>query len=69
MPNCVDLDEVAHYEPLHQDLCCLQIHLFLSLVLKEVSEKKSDYIIKPFHDKELLLEHSLILFPTANLKN
>ena len=30
--NIVDLDEVAHYEPPHQDLHCLQIQLFLSLV-------------------------------------
>ena len=30
--NSVDLDEVAHYEPPHQDLCCLQIMLFSSLV-------------------------------------
>ena len=27
---------MAHYEPLHQDLCCLQIQLFSSLVLKEL---------------------------------
>ena len=33
----MDLDEVAHYEPPHQDLCCLQIQLFLSLVLKELT--------------------------------
>ena len=26
--NSVDLDEVAHYEPPHQDLRCLQIQLF-----------------------------------------
>ena len=32
----VDLDEVAHYEPPHQDLRCLQIQLFSSLVLKEL---------------------------------
>ena len=32
--NRVDLDAVAHYEPLHLDLRCLQIQLFLSLVLK-----------------------------------
>ena len=32
----VDLDEVAHYEPPHQDLHCLQIQLFSSLVLKEL---------------------------------
>ena len=30
--NSVDLDEVAHYEPPHQDLRCLQIVLFSSLV-------------------------------------
>ena len=30
-----DLDEVAHYEPHHQDLHCLRIQLFSSLVLKE----------------------------------
>ena len=28
---------MAHYEPPHQDLCCLQIQLFLSLVVKELS--------------------------------
>ena len=32
----MDLDEVAHYEPPHQDLHCLQIQLFSSLVLKEL---------------------------------
>ena len=30
-----DLDELAHYEPPHHDLCCLQIQVFSSLVLKE----------------------------------
>ena len=34
--NSVDLDEVAHYEPPHQDLQCLQIQLFSSLVLKQL---------------------------------
>ena len=34
--NSVDLDEVAHYEPPHQNLRCLQIQLFSSLVLKEL---------------------------------
>ena len=28
------LDEVAHYEPPHQDLGCLQSQLFSSLILK-----------------------------------
>ena len=36
MANSVDLDEVAHYEPPHQDLCCLRVQLILSLVLKDV---------------------------------
>ena len=36
MANSVDLDEVAHHEPPHQDLRCLQILLFLSLVVKEL---------------------------------
>ena len=30
----VDLDRVVHHEPPHQDLRCLQIQLFLSLVLR-----------------------------------
>ena len=37
--NSVDLDEVAHYEPPNQDLGCLQIQLFSSLVVKELMEK------------------------------
>ena len=32
----MDLDEVAHYEPPHQDLRCLQSQLFSSLVVKEL---------------------------------
>ena len=32
----MNLDEVAHKEPPHQDLCCLQNELFSSLVLKRV---------------------------------
>ena len=32
----MDLDEVAHYEPSHQDLRCLQLQLFSSLVGKEL---------------------------------
>ena len=34
--NSVGLDEVSHYEPPHQDLCCLQSQLFSSLVLREL---------------------------------
>ena len=36
--NSVDLDEVACYEPPHQDLHCLLIELFSSLVIKELSD-------------------------------
>ena len=32
---------MAHYEPSHQDLCCLQIQIFLSLVLIELSSGTS----------------------------
>ena len=32
----MDLDEVAHYEPPHPDLRCLQILPFASLVVKEL---------------------------------
>ena len=35
--NSVDMDEVAHNEPPHQNLRCLQIQLFSSLVLKELT--------------------------------
>ena len=35
--DSVDLDEVAPYEPPHQDLRCLQIQLFSSLVVKELT--------------------------------
>ena len=34
MANSVDIDEVAHYEPSHQDLRCLRIQLFSALAVK-----------------------------------
>ena len=37
MANSADLDEMAHYEQSHQDLRCLQIQLFPSVVLKDLS--------------------------------
>ena len=51
--NSVDLDEVAHDEPPHQDLRCLQIPLFSSVVLKE-----SMYLLKRLSefDTDLLNE-------------
>ena len=42
----MDLDEVAHYEPPHQDLQCLQIQLFSSLVLKELQDCNPKIITK-----------------------
>ena len=32
----IDLEEVAHYQPLHQNLYCKQIYIFLSLVPSKV---------------------------------
>ena len=37
MANSVDLDEVAHNEPPHQDLRYLQIQLVVSLLVKELN--------------------------------
>ena len=44
--QCVNLDEVAHNGPPHQDRRCLQIHLFLSLVLKRLN---CTDVKKPFY--------------------
>ena len=44
--NSVALDEVAHDEPPHQDLRCLQIQLFASLVLKELRHIESKFCPK-----------------------
>ena len=56
MTNSVDLDEVAHNEPPHQELHCLQIQLFASLVLKELKlQERTCWIC-------LLQEISFILF-------
>ena len=35
--NSADLHEVAHHEPPHKDQRCLQIQLFSSLVVKELT--------------------------------
>ena len=35
-------DEVAHYQPPHQDLHCLQIYQFLPLALKKDKDKLSE---------------------------
>ena len=42
MATSVDLDEVAHYEPPHQHLHCLQNQIFSSLVLKELTDNNPE---------------------------
>ena len=61
--NSVDLDEVAHYEPPHQDLRCLQIQLFSSLVLKELKrvdpyEKGGKIKMKVASPEKVPIHHS-----------
>ena len=46
---------MAHYEPPHQDLCCLQIQLLSSLVVKKLSDVDAD---KTLSD----LDHIRLLF-------
>ena len=45
MANSVDLDEVGPYEPPLQDLRCLQIQLFSSLVLKDLTALVSNVLV------------------------
>ena len=45
----MDLVEVAHYEPPHQDLHCLQIQLFSSLVVKELKGLLQTVMTKIIH--------------------
>ena len=47
---------MAHDEPSHQDLHCLQIQLFLSLVLKELSIGTPKSFNFPFVPNEKLME-------------
>ena len=56
----VDLDDVAHHEPHHQNLCCLQIQLFSSLILRELKDPL-DYV-------QQLGSLSLSVIMTANQK-
>ena len=36
MSNSVDPDEMAHYEPSHLDLCCLQKPILSPMAVKEL---------------------------------
>ena len=49
----MDQDEVTHYEPPHQGLCCLQIQLLLSLVLKELIKLMDGFHNEHFTDMSI----------------
>ena len=51
MANSVDSEEVAHYEPPHLNLLCLQIQLFSFLVLSEFTQ-----LLKILQAKSLILQ-------------
>ena len=55
----MDLDEVAHFEPPHQNLRCWQILLFSSLVLKELTTTCHPVITEALYNALLLV---LLLF-------
>ena len=51
---------MAHDEPPHQDLRCLQIQLFLSVVLKELNVRLSEHERGEDSDQPTALLFSLI---------
>ena len=65
MADSVDVDEVAHFEPPHQDLRCLKIQLFSSLVLKELNWL-SFQIYKYTHQQKKC--ENLLLFNRLKIK-
>ena len=44
MANSVDPDEAVHDEPCHLDLCCLQILLFIFLLLNPIAFRKAKIV-------------------------
>ena len=64
--NSVDLDEVAHCEPPHQDLCCLP-----TLVLKELRQSLNTSLLNPFKPNGFFhsyyLEKSILHFRGVRL--
>ena len=70
MGNSVDLDVVAHNEPPHQDLSCLQIQLFSSLVLIELKIVLRDLgcyrrFVSSFMQFALSLWRILVILPLS----
>ena len=56
---------MAHYEPPHQDLRCLLIQLFTSLVLKELNAKFETFFMK---SRKLELGATFMAFHTCGIK-
>ena len=44
MSNSVDPDEMAHYEPSHLDLRCLQKPIIIACGSERVTQKKTDFV-------------------------
>ena len=55
---------MAHNEPPHQDLRCLQIQLFSSLVVKELSD-----VMVPGRAEELMPKSCIADFSVLELRN
>ena len=60
MPNSVDPDETAHYEPSHLDLCCLLKPIIMPVTVKELSRVRS---IRSLHllSQSMLYKHNTLL--------
>ena len=64
MANSVYPDEVAHKEPPHQDVRCLQIPLFSSLVLKELIPSVQNKLHR--QTVETPIRRRVLWFPISN---
>ena len=45
MSNSIDPDEMAHHEPSHLDLCCLQKHIITACAVKELNNATPSLLI------------------------
>ena len=55
MANSVDPDEMAHYEPSHQDLHCLHKYLFWSAGMEGLRPPPQTHSLSTDHSKEVRL--------------
>ena len=60
MSNSIDLDERAHYEPSHLDLCCLQKPTNIAFGSERVNHLYKEYQLIAKHYKSKVRE-SLVL--------